>query len=164
MTLLFSDETDIKLNFDMKEIAKKVICAVIKEENCPNDIEVSLSLVQSEKTHELNREFRHIDRTTDVLSFPMFSYEKPGDFTFLKGQKEEDEEIILGDIVLNLDKVISQAEEYGHSKLREFSFLIAHSMLHLMGYDHIEAEERKIMEHKQNIILEGIGITRDLED
>ena len=114
MTLLFSDETDIKLNFDMKEIAKKVICAVIKEENCPDDIEVSLSLVQSEKTHELNREFRHIDRTTDVLSFPMFSYEKPGDFTFLKGKKEEDEEIILGDIVLNLDKVISQAEEYGH--------------------------------------------------
>lgn len=94
----------------------------------------------------------------------MFSYEKPGDFTFLKGKKEEDEEIILGDIVLNLDKVISQAEEYGHSKLREFSFLIAHSMLHLMGYDHIEAEERRIMEHKQNIILESIGITRDLED
>lgn len=164
MTLLFTNETDIKFNFDMEETAKKVINAVIKEENFPNNIEISLSLVQSEETHKLNKKFRNIDKTTDVLSFPMFSYEKPGDCTPLLEEYNENEEVILGDIVLNLDKVISQAEEYGHSKLREFSFLIAHSMLHLMGYDHIEDDERYIMENKQNIILESINITRDLED
>lgn len=117
-----------------------------------------------EEIREMNREFRDIDRATDVLSFPMIAYESPADFAFL----EEDEscfdpdtgELMLGNIVISKQKVVEQAEEYGHTVEREYAFLIAHSMLHLLGYDHMEEEERAVMEKKQREILDGLGITR----
>ena len=95
----------------------------------------------------------------------MLSYDEPGDFEFLKEENEEDfnpdtGEVMLGDIIISVDKVVKQAGDYGHSIEREYAFLITHSMLHLFGYDHMEEEEAKIMEQKQRDLLEEIGITR----
>ena len=125
---------------------------------------MNLLLTLNKETQEMNAEFRHIDRATDVLSFPMIDYEKAGEFAFL----EEDDsyfncdtgELMLGDIVISKEKVIAQAEEYGHTIKREYAFLIAHSMLHLLGYYHMEEQERLEMERKQKEILEQLGITR----
>ena len=108
---------------------------------------------------------RGIDSVTDVLSFPMLSYEKAGDFSFLSEENECDfnpdtGEVILGDIIISVDKVKEQAGEYGHSESREFAFLITHSMLHLFGYDHIEEEDDKIMEPLQEKILNELNIYR----
>ena len=113
----------------------------------------------------MNREHRGIDRATDVLSFPMLEFGIPGDFTGIDEEMSdvfdpETGELMLGDIVISADKVMAQAEEYGHSPKREYAFLIAHSMLHLCGYDHMEDGERKEMEQKQREILEKINILR----
>ena len=113
----------------------------------------------------MNREFRDIDRPTDVLSFPNVDYEKPADFEGIEQYAEdyfdpETGELCLGDIVISIDKVYEQAQEYGHAPLREFAFLVAHSMLHLLGYDHMEPQEAEVMERKQEEILGKLGITR----
>ena len=130
----------------------------------PINAEISLSFVSQEEIQRLNKMYRNIDNYTDVLSFPMIEYETAGEFDFLENQPEcfhpESGEALLGDIVISKEKVISQAEEYGHSPLREYAFLIAHSMLHLLGYDHMEEQERLVMEKKQNEILERLGISR----
>ena len=131
------------------------------------EVEIGLTITNDEGIQELNREFREIDRPTDVLSFPNVSYEEPGDFSVMEGEQEVDllnpdtGNIMFGDIVVNEDRVRSQAQEYGHSTKREFAFLIAHSMLHLCGYDHMEEDEAKVMEKKQSDVLNTLGITRD---
>ena len=119
-----------------------------------------------EEIHRINLEYRQIDRPTDVLSFPMLSYEKAGDFSFLEEESEDDfnpdtGEVMLGDIIISVDKVLEQAQSYGHSPKREFAFLIVHSMLHLFGYDHIDPKDAAIMEPKQKQILEEMHIVRD---
>ena len=121
-------------------------------------------MTMNEQIHEMNLEFREIDRPTDVLSFPMLDYEEAGNFDFLEDCAEafdpESGELVLGDIVISKEKVLAQAEEYGHSPRREYAFLIAHSVLHLCGYDHMEEEERLVMEQKQREILEKLEILR----
>lgn len=102
---------------------------------------------------------------TDVLSFPMVDYEKPSDFDHVEDAVEdyfnpETGELMLGDIVISVDKVEEQAEKYGHSQTRELAFLVAHSMLHLCGYDHMVDEERLVMEDRQRQILDTRGYTR----
>ena len=124
-----------------------------------------MTLTDNEGIHAINKEYRQIDRPTDVLSFPMLSYETPGDFSFLSDENEDDfnpdtGEVMLGDIIISVDKVKEQAVEYGHSEKREFAFLITHSMLHLFGYDHMEADEDAVMEEHQRKILDALGITR----
>ena len=113
----------------------------------------------------MNREFRSTDRATDVLSFPMTDFEAPGEFGFLEERNDcfhpESGELLLGDIVISKDRVLSQAAEYGHSVLREFAFLITHSVLHLTGYDHMEEDERLVMERMQKEILEKLEILRE---
>ena len=116
--------------------------------------------------HMINKQFRGIDRATDVLSFPMLEYEVPGDFSFLEEENSDDfnpdtGEALLGDIIISVDKVLEQAESYGHSVEREYAFLITHSMLHLFGYDHMQEEEAKVMEDKQRDILLRLNILRD---
>ena len=131
---------------------------------CPYEAEVNLLLTMNEQIHEMNLEFRGIDRPTDVLSFPMNEYEVPGVFDGLEEQEDafhpETGELMLGDIVISKEKVLAQAEEYGHSVEREYAFLIAHSVLHLIGYDHIEEEERMVMETKQREIMKRLDILR----
>lgn len=165
MNFYLEEEGSIVLPFDTRETAQAVIEASLEYESCPYETEVSLLLTTDPEIHVMNREFRQIDAPTDVLSFPLLEYEVPGDFSGFEESAEdafnpESGELMLGDIVISKDKVLKQAEEYGHSPRREFAFLIAHSMLHLFGYDHMEEEERLVMEKKQREILEQVGILR----
>ena len=132
---------------------------------CPYEAEINLLLTTNDEIREMNRMFRQIDKPTDVLSFPMLEYETPGEFSGFEEQGEEafnpeSGELMLGDIVISKEKVLEQAEAYGHTPLREFAFLIAHSMLHLFGYDHMEEDERQVMEAKQREIMEKVQISR----
>ncbi len=167
MTFYVENEVDADFGFDIEELAKSVADTVLDMEGCAADIEVGLTITDSEGIHELNKEFRGIDSPTDVLSFPNVSYENAGDFSVLLGEQLVDlldpdtGKIMFGDIVINEDRVRSQAEDYGHSVKREFAFLVAHSMLHLCGYDHMEEDEAKVMEKKQEDVLGKLGITRD---
>ena len=164
MTLLFEEEGELTLPLDCQEIAEQVIDAALDYVGCPYEVEVNLLLTMNEQIQEMNSNFRDIDRATDVLSFPMVDYETPGDFDFLEERDDcfhpETGELILGDIVISKEKVISQAEEFGHSLKREYAFLIAHSMLHLSGYDHMEEEERNEMERMQHELMEKLNILR----
>ena len=164
MTLIFEEEGELTLPLECEELAEKVINAALDYVGCPYEAEVNLLLTMNEQIQEMNANFRNIDRATDVLSFPMVDYETPGEFDFLEEREDcfhpETGELLLGDIVISKEKVLSQAEEFGHSPMREYAFLIAHSMLHLSGYDHIEEEERSIMERMQRELMEEIGILR----
>lgn len=164
MTLFFEEEGELKLDLPCRELAEKVIDTALDYAKCPYETEVNLLLTMNDEIQEMNRNFREIDRPTDVLSFPMIDYEMAGEFDFLEEQADafhpETGELILGDIVISKEKVISQAEEYGHSIEREYAFLIAHSMLHLFGYDHMEEDERAVMEQKQKEIMELLQIER----
>lgn len=164
MTLYYEEEGEINLPFNCEKLAEEVIEAALDELSCPYEAEVTLLLTVNEEIRKLNREFRGIDRETDVLSFPMTEYETPGDFSFLEEAAEafhpETGELILGDIAVSKDKVLSQAEEFGHSPKREYAFLIAHSVLHLTGYDHVEEKDRLLMEGLQKKILEKLNISR----
>lgn len=164
MTLYIEEEGSVVLPFDVKETAELIVKTALDCEECPYEAEVNLLLTDDEAIHEMNREHRHIDRPTDVLSFPMIEYETPGDLSGIEESADafdpETGELMLGDIVISKDRVIAQAEEYGHSVRREYAFLIAHSMLHLLGYDHMDEEERKVMEDRQREIMEKAGIPR----
>ena len=153
----------------METVIRTVIREAIAYVNCPYPCEVNVLLTDNRVIHELNQTHRGIDRPTDVLSFPMASYKKEGDFSgFLEEQEDcfnpETGELILGDIVISLERAKEQSLEYGHSFLREIAFLTAHSMLHLFGYDHMEEDERLRMEAKQDEILDRLGYTRDMKD
>lgn len=164
MTLLLEEEVDIPFSFDYRKVAEDVIDKALEVEEFPYEVEVSLVLTDDAAIHELNQQFREMDRSTDVLSFPMMDYPAPGDFSLLDlSATSENDELILGDIVISVDHVLSQAKEYGHSRKREYAFLIAHSMLHLMGYDHMTPDEATLMEEKQSYILDLLHITREEE-
>lgn len=165
MSFYLEEEVEVNFNFDYKELAKKVIDYCLESQNFPYDAEINLTLTDNAGIHIINKEYRDIDRPTDVLSFPMLSYNEAGDFSFLEDENDDDfnpdtGEAILGDIIISVDKVKEQANEYGHSESREFAFLITHSMLHLFGYDHIEKEDAVIMEPLQKKILDELGISR----
>lgn len=166
MVVLNTDIQDAEeFDFSLSETAQKVCGQVLAQEGFPADAEISLVVTDAEEVHRLNREFRGIDRTTDVLSFPSLEYAFPADFEGAlseEGITDPDNGcIVLGDIVINAQKVCEQAQEYGHSRLREFAFLIAHSMLHLCGYDHMTPEEAEEMEARQEAALQTLGITRE---
>ena len=156
MTIDISYETDIELDIPYEDIIRQMVVATLDYENCPYEAEVSVTVVDDKEIQEINKTYRNIDKATDVLSFPMYQYEKAADFDNLDDSafNPESGELLLGDIVISAEKVTAQAKEYGHSKEREFAFLLVHSMLHLLGYDHMEEEERLVMESKQKEILE----------
>ncbi|HIZ43899.1 MAG TPA: rRNA maturation RNase YbeY [Firmicutes bacterium] len=167
MTYEISYEAEALLDIPYEDIIKKVIDAALDQESCPYEAEVSVTLTDAERVREINREFRGIDRTTDVLSFPMAEYQSPADFSFLEEEENfdcfnpETGELLLGDIILNVEKIREQAEAYGHSLVRELAFLTAHSMLHLMGYDHMEEQDRLLMEARQKLLMDTLGIPRE---
>ena len=165
MSLNIEKETEVSFSFDYEALAEEVIQFALEHENFPYESEINLTLTDNEGIHEINKMYREIDRPTDVLSFPMLSYETAGDFSGLEDDYDDNfnpdtGEIMLGDIVISVDKVKEQAESYGHSEKREYAFLIVHSMLHLFGYDHMTPEEAEVMEQKQNEILEKMNILR----
>lgn len=164
MTLIYEEEGSVTLPVEAKELAETVIAYCLDFADCPYETEVNLLLTMNEEIQEMNREYRQMDRATDVLSFPMLEYEEPGDFSHVEEMLDafdpESGELLLGDIVISKEKVLSQAEEYGHSPMREYAFLIVHSMLHLFGYDHMEEDERIEMEGLQKEIMSGLSIER----
>ena len=165
MTLNLITEEAPGFSFHYRELAGKIIESALQHEHFPYPAEVNLSLVNSAQMHELNLQERGIDRPTDVLSFPLVDYEAPADYSLLKENKifylnPDTDEVPLGDIALSVDHVKSQAAEYGHSEKREYAFLIVHSMLHLLGYDHMENEERALMQAREKEILKELRIGR----
>jgi len=165
MTINIEKEVEVCFDFAENEYVEKVILATMDYVECPYETEVNVLFTDNAGIHEMNKEYRDIDRPTDVLSFPMVEYDVPGKFDNLEEEQEdcfhpETGELLLGDIVLSFDKIKEQAAEYGHSELRELCFLVAHSMLHLFGYDHMEEDERVQMEQMQREILSGLNILR----
>ncbi len=167
MTIYVENEVNADFGFDIDDLSQKVAGKVLELEGCEYPVEIGLTITDDEGIHEMNRQFRGIDSPTDVLSFPNVSYDEPGDFSVMDSEQKIDllnpdtNGIMFGDIVINENRVRSQALEYGHSDIREFAFLVAHSMLHLCGYDHETEDEARVMEEKQERVLKELGITRD---
>lgn len=166
MTFFVENETDEILPFEIQQLFEKVAGCVLEMEQCPYEACISLLLTDNEGIRQYNNSYRQIDKETDVLSFPNLDFEAAGDFS--ESEKQEADcfdpdtgELMLGEIVISVEKAKVQALEYGHSLLREIAFLIAHSMFHLCGYDHMEAAEAERMEQKQEETLEKLGILRE---
>ncbi len=153
----FSNQQDKhKITMKIRSLIKKAISETLLEEGFASPAEVSVSFVDNEEIHKLNLEYRGKDKPTDVLSFPMWEGEEDaiGD--------TDGEAVLLGDIILSVEKAYAQAEEYGHSIDRELAFLSVHSTLHLLGYDHETSEEdEKYMNQKQEEVLTKIGLPRE---
>lgn len=145
MNLLITNNTNE--NIDMNDKLYDVIKAVLDNEGLSMDYEVSITFVDKDEIHKLNREYRKVDRPTDVLSFPI------NEEFLIEGVDS-----MLGDIVICMDIAKDQAKEYGHSLDREIMYLICHSMLHLLGYDHIEEDDKKIMRGKEKEVMKKLGV------
>lgn len=168
MNIVILNESDIEYPKEYDKIIEDVIEASIDYLKCPYECEVSVTLTDNDMIHDINLSERGIDKPTDVLSFPMVDFDVPNDLSYAEKYPQdyfnpETGELLLGDIVISLEKVASQAKEYGHSDKREIAFLVAHSCLHLFGYDHIDEADRVKMEGLQNEILNMKGYTRDYE-
>lgn len=166
MLFFVENETEEELPFSIEEIVAKVANKVLEVEDCPYEVTLNVLITDNEGIREYNREYRDIDKETDVLSFPNLDFEAPSDFDIPEEREmdyfdPESGELVLGDVIININRVREQAKEYGHSELREFAFLLAHSMYHLCGYDHMVEEEAKVMEAKQENVLSLLNITRD---
>ena len=157
---IFFENTQDKHKVDdaLTNLVQKVADTALEYENFDKKSEISVLFVDDEQIREINNDFRQIDSATDVLSFPMLSFD---------GTKVIDDvgdsylgTVVLGDIVLSLERAQAQAQEYGHSFEREVGFLVCHSVLHLLGYDHENEDERTVMREKEEGILEKIGLTR----
>ena len=169
MTINIEYEAEEKLDLDYEKIITDVVNEAVDYEKCPYEVEVNVTLTDNEAIHKINNEFRQVDSATDVLSFPMIDYETPSDFDSLEEEFDTNTEdyfnpdtgeLMLGDIVVSVEKVLEQAEKYGHTPTRELAFLVAHSMMHLFGYDHMTEDESRVMEAKQREVLDNLGITR----
>lgn len=165
MTIEIEHLYEEKVVPEYEEVITNVVNMALDTEDCPYETQVYVLLTDNEEIHQINLEHRGINSPTDVLSFPNSEYETPADFSDLE-ERDPDAfhpdsgELMLGEIIISMDKVKAQAEEYGHSCLRELAFLVAHSMLHLMGYDHMEEDQRLVMEEKQKNILDKCGYIR----
>ncbi|MDU6063887.1 MAG: rRNA maturation RNase YbeY [Anaerococcus sp.] len=152
MNLIINNTT--KEGIDIEKDLEKVIKEVLKLENVDeNKCEISISFVDEEKIRELNRDFRSIYRVTDVLSFPIEDFFNEDRKTLL-----EKPYLMLGDVVICLDVARRQAEELGHSFEREIMYLTCHSILHLLGYDHMEDNDKKIMRAKEKEVMKNLGV------
>lgn len=165
MTVNIEYEAENKLSFNYEELVNKVILACLDYEDCPYEAELSVLFTDDDGIRTINKEFRDKDAPTDVLSFPAIEYDLAGDFTGLEDNpadffNPESGELLLGDIVISVDRAMLQAEEYGHTIEREIAFLTAHSMFHLFGYDHMEDADAKLMEQKQEDVLNILHISR----
>lgn len=147
----------VRAGFRVRRLIRKAVKGTLVCENFIRDIMVSVSFTDNEGIRKLNSEYRNIDSATDVLSFPMYDMRN--------GDMPEDEGTVeLGDIVLSLERAAAQAGEYGHSFEREVAFLTVHSMLHLLGYDHVGSEEEDMeMREHQRVIMKHIGLERKTE-
>lgn len=169
MTIHVENESGRDFPFGLQEVASLVAEEILEGEKCPYETEINILITDNEGIRAYNRAYRNLDVETDVLSFPNIPFETPAGFEIAEEMQADcfqpdSGELILGDIILSADRIVGQAEEYGHSLRREYAFLVAHSMLHLCGYDHMEAEEAADMEKRQEQALGRLGITRDIKD
>lgn len=166
MTLNIEREVDVTFAFDYEKIINDVVEGAMDYVQCPYEAEVNVILTSNDEIAMINRDYRDLFVPTDVLSFPMVDYDMPGNFDPLESSDVQDYfnpetgELMLGDIIISVEKVAEQADKYGHSQQRELGFLVAHSMLHLFGYDHMVPEEAAVMEAKQSEILDILGLKR----
>lgn len=161
MNIEIRNEQDIfEVNNDITDIVEKAAKASLKYMEFEYDAEISVMFVDNKEIRNLNKLHRGIDRATDVLSFPMFEYDENGRIVEEYADFSESGELILGDIVISLERAEEQSREYGHSFEREIGFLTVHSMLHLLGYDHMTEEDEKEMFGYQNEILNEMGLKR----
>lgn len=157
MVIYANDQDKYEITSKLTEMIETCVKESLIAHEIEDEIEVSVLFTDNSGIREINRDTREIDKETDVLSFPQYEFFELGVI-----EKEEWEtEIVLGDIVLSLEKAEEQAEEFGHSFERETGYLTVHSMLHLLGYDHMVDEDKKIMRVKEEEILEKIGLVRD---
>lgn len=163
--LLENNQDEIELNDELISIIQSVCDKALETEDCDFDAQVSVTLTDNEEIRKINSEFRNIDKETDVLSFPMLEFDENGNIDDCDFEEDpESGNIILGDIIISTQRAREQANEFGHSIKREIAFLCAHSMLHLLGYDHVDDPiGEKIMIEKQENILNSLGITRDIK-
>ncbi|MGP1449196.1 MAG: rRNA maturation RNase YbeY [Filifactor alocis] len=153
------EEYESDIDSALQKTLSDIIVYAMKTEHFTGDYEVSLSVVSADQIRELNANFRQIDRITDVLSFPMYEREELDE---IEEKKEyEDYEVNIGDIVLCYDRAVEQAKEYGHSLKREICYLVTHSIFHLLGYDHMEEEEKQMMRTREEQVLSHFHILRE---
>lgn len=149
---------DLEKNNKYEEVVKKVVEQCFKEEKIEKSkLYLSIILTTPKHIHEINNEYRDVDRETDVLSFPIFEKQEIEQKIEKKDFRNED---VLGDIIISIEQVEKQAKEYGHSFEREFAYMIVHGFYHLMGYDHIKKDDKIIMRTKEEKVLIRLGITR----
>lgn len=165
MTFTIDYESKEKLDFDYEQLVNKVIIACLDFEDCPYEVEISVLFIDNDEIRDINRDYRDVDSPTDVLSFPAVTFTSIGDYSELEASyaeffNPESGELFLGDIAISVERAIEQANEYGHSLVREIAFLTAHSVFHLLGYDHMNEEESLQMEAKQSQVLDKLNITR----
>lgn len=156
MTVLFDNRYEGQFDEEFFQMIEKIALLSLEYEDFDTDCEISVSLVDNNEIKDINSRFRNIDSATDVLSFPQLTFEEDEICDV-----NENDEIILGDIIISVERAMEQAKEYGHSLKREIAFLTAHSMLHLLGYDHMVKDEEEVMFKKQKEILNIAGIPRE---
>ena len=158
MAVFIENESRVTFDFTgVEQVIRKAIRTVMEEKKIPSELDVNVLLTVPSAIQAVNREMRGVDSVTDVLSFPYFEYLKPGKFT---AKLDKEEENILGDILICASKIKEQAKRYGHSQKRELAFLIVHSMLHLIGYDHIEPDDAALMQQEEKRFMEILQIKR----
>ena len=157
MKLIFNEEAEQALIVKWENMLCDAAAACLESESLSADgnIEISVSFVDDEAIHELNREYRNVDRVTDVLSFPMFEKGEVAEALCEYGLLE------LGDVVINAEQCKRQAEEYGHSYERELVYLFVHSMFHLLGYDHEEDSQKTEMRAKEESVMQKLELGRE---
>lgn len=157
MRILCDGEQIPQRETELMETLEKAAVLCLKEKGIPDDrIEISVSFVSKEEIHQLNKMYRQVDRSTDVLSFPMIE-----DFNEINWEQEE-EEILLGDVVICLEQARQQAQEYGHSEKREIVYLFVHSVLHLLGYDHMEDADKSLMRRQEELVMDALDLKRSV--
>lgn len=164
----FVNDNEYDFDFDYEAVLKKVVEATLEHHGMEEDISLSISIVDGDTIKSINNETRDIDRVTDVLSFPNIPFSAPGDLSILEDDNVinqcidiDSDTLYLGDVIICYERAKEQSVEYGHSFKREIAFLTVHSILHLLGYDHMTDDEREMMEEKQRYILDNLGITRE---
>lgn len=166
MIFIDNRQNKIEVTEELESTIKNVVECALTEENVTIPCEVSIIFIDNEQIKEINKETRNIDRVTDVLSFPMLEYPKGKVFKEVYNNYKfheadfDNESLVLGDIALSLEKAQEQGIEFNHSFLRETAYLTVHSILHLLGYDHMEDEEKSVMRNREEKILESFGLVR----
>ena len=164
MTITLENESGLSFDFPDQRLAEETVEAALTAEEFPYEAEVNILLVTKEEIQAINRQTRQIDAVTDVLSFPLMQNLTAGAYAQLEEDADnfnpDTGEALLGDVILCAEKIKEQAEAYGHSQKREFCFLIVHSILHLLGYDHMTEEDKRVMRLKEEEVMDRMNLKR----